>query len=459
MKSSKIKISINISLFLISFSIFLYQLCLLRIISITDYYHFAFLIVSIALLGFGISGSFLYYFIKKIKNRNLILLIFSFAFATSVFLSYMMINMIPFDSFKIAWELKQVFYLFAYYFFLLLPFFFGGSFIGFAFYDEDKPHITYFYILVGSAAGSIGFLMLVQPASKTGVVLISVVCGIIATFLLMTKKYLKLFISLTVVFIVLVSAVFVFLPSALEVRMSPYKSLSALLRIPDSDVLYSREDATTKIDVVQSPSIKSVPGLSLKYKKPPPPQLGLTEDGDNFSPITSAGSGNLKDESLDFFDYSPLAVVFEAADDSYCMSIAGSIENALDGDSSQDILIIEPGGGMDVLGSLYFGGEKTSITVLQDNRLMVEALRKYDPYGGNMYDLDRVRLLETSSRNFARTTDEKFSMIIISLSDSFHPISSGAYSLNENYLYSVESFSELVEITDEKGVLAVTRWV
>ncbi|MBM3708141.1 MAG: hypothetical protein FJW69_07365, partial [Actinobacteria bacterium] len=156
------KYKINISLFLVSFSVFLYQICLLRIISIADYYHFAFLVVSIALLGFGISGSFLYFFTSKIKSGSLILLIFSYGFSVSIFLSYILINLIPFDSFKIAWEIRQVFYLFAYYFFLLLPFFFGGSFIGFVLYMEEKPQITYFYNLIGSAAGSILFILLVS---------------------------------------------------------------------------------------------------------------------------------------------------------------------------------------------------------------------------------------------------------------------------------------------------------
>lgn len=139
---------INISLFLISFSIFLYQVCLLRIISVSDYYHFTLLIVSIALLGFGISGSFLYFFIDKLKNPGLIRLIFSLGFSLSVFISYILINYIPFDSFKIAWEVKQNFYLVMYYFFLLLPFFFGGSFIDYILHVREKPGITYFYNLL-----------------------------------------------------------------------------------------------------------------------------------------------------------------------------------------------------------------------------------------------------------------------------------------------------------------------
>ena len=187
------KININISLFLISFSVFLYQVCLLRIISVSDYYHFAFLIVSIALLGFGISGSFLYFFIDRLKNPGLIRLFFAFGFSVSIFISFILINRIPFDSFKIAWEIRQIFYLAAYYFFLLLPFFFGGSFIGYILHTQKKPGITYFYNLIGSAAGAIAFIFLMQLLGKTGIIAASSLVGVIATFLLLSRKYFKIF--------------------------------------------------------------------------------------------------------------------------------------------------------------------------------------------------------------------------------------------------------------------------
>jgi hypothetical protein len=203
--------------------------------------------------------------------------------------------------------------------------------------------------------------------------------------------------------------------------------------------------------------------MSLTYKDLPPPQLGLTEDGDNLSPITSADAGNLKDKKLDFFNYCPLAVIFEATKSTGTVKVDTKTdpdEGIAAGEPQiNNVLIIEPGGGLDVLGSLYFGDEDTSITVLQDSRLMVEALRKHDTFGGSIYNMDRVKMIEASSRNFSRTTDEKFSMVILSLSDSFHPISSGAYSLNENYIYTVESFKELIEITDGNGIFAITRWV
>ena len=145
---------INISLLLLSFALFVYQVCLLRIFSVADYYHFAFMIVSISLLGFGISGSFLYFFINRLNNPGLIFMIFSLGFSVSILLSYSVTNLIPFDSFKIAWELRQLWFLAVYYIFLVLPVFFGGSFIGYAFYRQEKPGGTYFYNNIGSAAGA-----------------------------------------------------------------------------------------------------------------------------------------------------------------------------------------------------------------------------------------------------------------------------------------------------------------
>ena len=111
------KTKINISLFLISFGVFIYQVSLLRILSVADFYHFAFLIVSIALLGFGISGSFLPFFVSRIKTERLLYIIFSLGFSISAVVSFLAINFIPFDSFKIAWEARQLLYLFIYYLF------------------------------------------------------------------------------------------------------------------------------------------------------------------------------------------------------------------------------------------------------------------------------------------------------------------------------------------------------
>ncbi|MHB1443005.1 MAG: spermidine synthase family protein [Candidatus Humimicrobiaceae bacterium] len=445
----------NTSLFLVSVSVFLYQVCLLRIISISDYYHFAFLIISVALLGFGISGSFLYFFIDKIKDQQFIKLIFTFGFSVSIILSFILINLIPFDSFRIAWEIRQVFYLAVYYLSLLLPFFFAGSFIGYIFYIKEKPGITYFYNLTGSASGSILFLILMPAISKVMVIFFATFLAVIATiinitgFIKTSKKYFTVSLLLILVFAVSVPSLYFFTPLVFKERMSPYKSLQTFLRFPESKVAYTKENSYTRIDVIESPNIKSAAGLSLKYEKNLPKQIGVTVDGDNLSPVTEIKKNA---GELDFLKYLPISVIFTAA---Y---------------SPENILVIEPGGGMDVLGVLYFEG-KSNIYIVQNNSLIADLLKygkletgtgeilNLSDFSGNIYNKENVHIYETSSRNFTKSTDLKFDLILISLSDSYHPISSGAYSLNENYIYTTESFKELIQILKDDGIMAVTRWV
>jgi len=395
------------------------------------------MIVSISLLGFGISGSFLYFFIDRIRNPNLILLIFSFGFSVSIIISFLASNFIPFDSFKIAWEIKQIFYLAVYYVFLVLPFFFGGSFIGYAFYSQEKPGLTYFYNLIGSSAGAIVAIFIIQLMGKDGAIYISTGIGLIATVVLINKKYLKTFISLIFVFAVLITSIIIFQPKIMDIRMSPYKSLPTYLRFPDSKIIYSKESSYARLDIIESPSIKSAPGISLQYQKVPPPQIGITIDGDNLSAVTRI-ENNVTE--LEFMEFLPTSVFFTLKPE------------------PEEVLVVEPGGGMDVAGALYFAGK--NIYVSQNSGLIVDVLKgNFSEYSGDIYNNRRVKVCEVSSRNFSKITDQKFDLIIISLSDSFHPISAGAYSLNENYLYTIESISDLVGILKEDGVLAVTRWV
>jgi hypothetical protein len=428
---------INISLLLLSFALFVYQVCLLRIFSIADYYHFAFMIVSISLLGFGISGSFLYFFISRFKNTSLVFMIFGIGFSVSLLLSFFVTNIIPFDSFKIAWELRQLWFLAVYYIFLILPFFFGGSFIGYAFYCQEKPGITYFFNNIGSASGAIAALFIIQYLGKDGALYTATAIGLISTGIIVIKRYRKTASVIICIFLLAVVMSVIFIPGIMDINMSPYKSLPTVLRNPESRVVYSSENSYARMDIVDSPSIKSAPGLSLTYQQVPPPQNGITIDGDNLSAITEV-EGDI--DKLAFLDFLPSSVIYELKT------------------APGKVLLVEPGGGMDILSAIYY--KSGDIRVLQNNSLIVKAMSgEFSYYNGNIYAHPRVRVLETSSRNFTGITGEKFDLVVLSLSDSFHPISAGAYSLNENYLYTIQSFSGLTQLLKDDGILAVTRWV
>ena len=104
---------------------------LLRLLAVAQFYHFAFLVVSLALLGFGASGTLLS-LSRRLQSMSLaaLLPLTGVAFACSVAVSYGAVNWLPFDSYSIAWQRRQILYFVLYYLALTLPFVCGGLGIG-----------------------------------------------------------------------------------------------------------------------------------------------------------------------------------------------------------------------------------------------------------------------------------------------------------------------------------------
>src|SRR5687767_2129125 len=113
---------------ILSASTLLLQVALTRIFSIAQFYHFAFLVVSLALLGFGASGSLLVLF-PQLRNQRLSPW-YAIGFAVTAFLAYLFINHFAFDSYSIAWDSTQVLLLIANLLALSIPFVFAGALIG-----------------------------------------------------------------------------------------------------------------------------------------------------------------------------------------------------------------------------------------------------------------------------------------------------------------------------------------
>ncbi|RLC77331.1 MAG: hypothetical protein DRI61_11750, partial [Chloroflexi bacterium] len=112
---------------LISAGALAFQTTLVRLFSLAQWYHFAFMAVSLALLGIGASGSVLYIIPSRWKARIPSALPWlALAFSLGVIGSYLAANYIPFDSYRIAWDFKQYAYLAAYYLVISVPFFWGG---------------------------------------------------------------------------------------------------------------------------------------------------------------------------------------------------------------------------------------------------------------------------------------------------------------------------------------------
>jgi len=146
---------IYLGLFLISLATLALEIYLTRLFSISLWYHFAFLVVSIAMLGLAAAGTFLS--IKQLKNP---LPLSSFLFSVSAIVGFFVVNNLSFDPFKAALDPWHLLILLLYYLALGLPFFFSGIIITFILTKfQSLSGKIYFYNLAGSAIGSIAVLL------------------------------------------------------------------------------------------------------------------------------------------------------------------------------------------------------------------------------------------------------------------------------------------------------------
>ncbi len=120
--------------------------------------------------------------------------------------------------------------------------------------------------------------------------------------------------------------------------------------------------------------------------------------------------------------------------------------------------IIGPGGGTDVLSALAAGVPK--VVGIEINPIIVDDVmrQRYAQRTGGLYADPRVEVVVDEGRSFLRRSGAKFSSIQATLVDTWAASSSGAFTLSENNIYTVEAFREFFAALAPGGVLSVTRW-
>lgn len=437
-----------VAIVLISAATLLLELALLRIFAIQQFYHFAFMAISLALLGAGASGSLL-----SVRGRPYRSAPLSLAFSVTTVGAYLLINYVPFDSFSIAWDRRQVLYLALYFLAAATPFVFGGLAVGGELMragGTDDSHRVYGANLLGSAAGSLGSLPALALAGGVGAIIIAALAGAAAALFFalynttsanaaVGQRERSYRLVATSLFLLVSGLLLLFWrPAVFEIRLSPYKTLSTLSQAIDTEHTLTEWSATARIDVLESSTIHTMPGLSLLSPVALPPQAGLLMDGDNLMPIT--GLAPQAEEATLLVDYVPLGLAYRLR-------------------PRANTLLLEAGTGMDVLLALAAGA--THVTAVEDNKLVVETVRdEYGAFTGHLYSDPRVSLETVSGRVFARRPGAgPFDLVVVSLIDPHRPVTSGAYTLTEDYVHTVGAFRDYLDVLDQDGLLFMTRWL
>jgi spermidine synthase len=427
----------RLSVALLSASALAFEILLMKLFSIVQWHHFAYMVISLALLGYGASGTFLS------LAREQLLEHFSYAYVANIALfgitglgSFIIAQHLPFNPLELFLDYKQVLWLFSLYLLLALPFFFAANAIGLAFI-RHKGAISGLYgaDLLGAGAGSLGILVLLYlffPESVLKIIAASALLGAAVGW-----KEVDLRVG-TGFFLLLAGALIAaLLPrGAVALKMGEYKDLSQALRITGARVVEERSSPLGLLTVVASPEVpfRYAPGLSIAWNVEPPEQLGLFTNGDSMSAIT-----RYEPKRLGYLDFQASALGYHL----------GNVNR---------VLVIGAGGGSEVLQALYCNAG--DIDAVEINPQTVELVsRHYAAFSGNIYNRENVHMHIAEARGFIASSNEQYDLIQMSMVDSFGASSAGLQSLSENYLYTTEALRLYVEHLRPGGYLCISRWL
>lgn len=426
------------SIALISAAALAYEILLMRLFSIIQWHHFAYMIISLALLGYGASGTFLALSRQWLKGRfREAYLVNAALFGISAVICFLIAQAVPFNALEVLWDPQQPFWLMLIFLLLFIPFFCAANCICLAFSEFSRQvHRIYCFDLIGAGCGALVvvgllFIMLPDAALKAvgalGLLSAAVAwreCGVQPRW--------------PALVLMLVAATALLPGSGFSLKVSEFKGLSQALRVLDIEQIDQRSSPLGLLTTVKSPAVpfRHAPGLSLNTPALIPEQLGVFTDADDMSVLTRF-DGDL--ENLVYLDYLSSALPYHLLE-------------------KPGVLVLGAGGGSDVLQALYH--RASHIDAVELNSQVVELVNKeFADFTGALYELPRVTVYNREARGFVAAGRTSYDLIQVVLMDSFSASSAGLYALSENYLYTVEAFSEYLQHLQPRGILSITRWI
>ncbi len=410
------------------------EVLLMRLYSIVAWHHFASMIISIALLGYGVSGSFIAIARKPLLARfDTAWRVNAVLFGLGAVAGFAAAERLAVNPLTLPWDPGQMLTVALVYLLLMLPFFCAANCVGLAFAREGGAiGRIYRYDLVGAGAGAalvIGALFLLPPADYLKLPL---VLGFAAAAVFdLGQRRITGGLGLAAAGIVLVLA----LPAAWTApKLSEFKDLSQLLRVPGTQVVAEHAGPLGLVSVVESPELplRHAPGLSLLSPAGPPEQLGLFVDGDGAG-VIARFDGELA--GLAYLDYTTAALPYHLL-------------------TRPRVLLLGAGGGAGTLRARYHGVRRID-AVLLDPAVADLVAERFADFAGGIYGPAGARLHIAEARAFAATTREAYDLIQLPAVGS-GAAAAGLGGLTETYAYTVEAFRDYLARLAPGGLIAVT---
>jgi spermidine synthase len=410
-----------------TFSTIAAELVLTRIFSVTMYYHFAFLVISLALLGLAIAGVFVYLLPRFFRPDRApmqagVCMVLA-AIGLVVALDVALANPIELK----RWD-AQLGTLALIYFASALPFVFTGFAVTIAISAAGAAiGRIYAYDLIGAALGCLFVVPAIDRLHAPGAILaaagLAALSGIpFAVAAIGSRQAGRTLLGIAAA---LVAAALVFLAATegdarrFGLARNPSKFLGK------RQVLFEKWNAFSHVSVAPAGD---------------PDHRWIFIDADA---ATRMWSGEIAKGGYEAPQRIPEVRV-----------AALGYELRADGPA----LIIGPGGGTDVISALRRGVSR--VIGVEINPIIVDTIMRdrYREYTGRLYEDPRVQVIVDEGRSFIRRAPHRFTTIQATLVDTWAASSSGAFTLSENNIYTVEAFGEFFDHLTADGILMITRW-
>ena len=419
---------IHVAIGLISAAIIAFQLVLMQILSYVQWYHFAYMIISIALLGFGAAGTFLTIFRKNLLqnySRLFPLLLLITAILMPIVVITASSETVRFDSLLIFQDFRYAGRLIATYFIFFLPFFTGALTIGMSFLKfAGQIGKIYFSNLVGSGIGGIIALLLMQFILPEQLTLLVSVIALAGGFVSFPKNAGKLLQSTAIVSIAILLTVFF---STSKLKPSEYKDISKTLLLPDATIEYEKSSPYGLVQIVSSPVLRYAPGVSLSYREPFPIRKAVFNNG-NWNGYLVPATDQQKTSIL---NYTPQSLPY------YIEKI-------------NKALILDAGTGENV--SLALSHNVVDINANEANAEIFYLLQ--NSFAGQ----NEVKLHQTLARTLLVSDTSSYDLIQLPIIGSFFG-NSGLNAVETRYELSMEAFYEMWDKLSDNGMISLSCWM
>jgi hypothetical protein len=422
------------SVALTSAAVIAFQLVVMQLLAVSQWHHFAYMVISTALLGFGAAGTALVLLREPLKRHYATALPMLYAasavtMAATVWLSGVFGD---FDTFLLFFDPGQSGLLLFLYLVYALPFFFAGLAITLVFYREvDRIGSLYFANMAGSGAGAVlvlGLLWVLPPERLSAVLALAPLLAAWIT----RPRYVPTGLTAAIASAALLVPVIGLVNPSVP-QPSEYKPIHAALLLPGAGIVHSASSPYGLLQVVRANAQRFAPSLSLQYRDEPPVRDVMFNNGEYFGTLLGRG-----ETGAHLLDHSTRGLPYAVRD-------------------PQSVLVLEAATGHDVSHALGHGAAR--ITAVEPHRQANRLLRDRHPeWIDSIYRDPAVSLQGTTVRSYlARRGEPAYDLIVLPTLGAFGG-TSGVYALREQYGLTLEAFGAAWDALGEEGMIAVTVW-